>query len=389
MHEVRIGMVGYKFMGKAHSNAWTRANQFFDPGIKAVMRAVCGRNEAAARGFAENWGWQTVETDWRRLVARPDIDVVDIVTPNDMHPVIAIEAAKHGKHVLCEKPLARTLGEARRMLAAVRAAKVMSMAWQNYRRVPAVQLARQLVEEGKIGRIFHVRAVYLQSWIIDPGVPLVWRLDAKVAGSGSHGDLNAHIIDTARFITGLEPVDVCAHMETFIKERPMGRMAGGLSTAKAGGGRKGKVTVDDAVISLAKFSNGAVGTFEATRFASGHHNALGIEVNGSKGAVMFEFERMNELKYFNSADPPNVQGFRTIQATVPGQHEYVSAWWPPGHVLGYEHPFVHQCVDFMKAIKTGKPAQPDFLNSTRNQAVLEAMAISAKRHAWVRVPRIK
>lgn len=386
MSDVRIGIVGYQFMGKAHSNAWGQVNRFFKPGARAVLRAACGRNEAAVRGFAENWGWQSIETDWRALVAREDIDVVDVATPNNMHAEIAIGAAKAGKHVICEKPLGMNLAEAKRMLAAVRKAKVRTMVWHNYRRIPALQLARRIVEEGRLGRIFHVRAHYCQSWIIDPEFPLVWRLNKEVAGSGSHGDLNAHIIDTARFITGSEPVEVCAHMETFIKTRPRGAMTGGLAAARSKG--KGKVTVDDAVIALAKFDNGAVATFEATRFASGRNNGWGFEINGEKGAVAFEFERMNELNYFNRADPPHLQGFRNIMAMTAGEHKYAGAWWPPGHVIGYEHTFVNQAADFLEGLVKHKPLSPDFLDSTRNQAVLEAMSDSSRRRRWVRVPRV-
>jgi predicted dehydrogenase len=386
VNEVRIGIIGYKFMGKAHSNAWIRANQFFS-GPRAVLRAACGRDESAVRAFAENWGWQTVETDWRRLVARPDIDVIDIAAPNNAHAEIAVVAARHGKHVICEKPLGMNLKEAKTMLAAVRKAKVRNMVWHNYRRIPALQLARRIVEEGRIGKIYHIRAVYLQSFIIDPKFPLIWRLRKEVAGSGSHGDLNAHIIDSIRFITGSEPVEVCSHMETFIKSRPRGEMTGGLSAAKSKG--KGKVTVDDAVLALAKFSNGAIGTFEATRFACGRKNGWGFEINGSKGAIVFNFERMNELEFYSEADPPHLRGFRNILVTEPGQHEYIEAWWPPGHIIGYEHTFVNQAHDFLEGVGRGKPLSPDFLDSTRNQAVLEAMSDSAKRRRWVRVARVK
>jgi predicted dehydrogenase len=234
-----------------------------------------------------------------------------------------------------------------------------------------------------------VRAVYLQSWIIDPSFPLVWRLDSKVAGSGSHGDLNAHIIDATRFVTGDEPVEVCAHMETFIKKRPSGGvMSGGLKAAKAKAAKMAKVTVDDAVVALARFSKGAVGTYEATRFATAHRNALGFEINGSKGAVKFDLERLNELEFYSEADPPHMRGFRNILVTEPGAHKYIDAWWPPGHIIGYEHTFVHQALELLKGIKENKPVSPDFLDSTRNQAVLEAMSESARRHRWVRVPRV-
>ncbi len=387
MTEVRIGMVGYKFMGKAHSNAWGQVNRFFNTGATAVMRAVCGRNEGAVRAFAENWGWQSVETDWRALVSRPDIDVVDIATPNDSHAMIAIEAARQGKAIICEKPLARNLKEALTMLAAVRKAKVANMVWHNYRRIPALQLSRRIVGEGRLGIIRHIRAVYLQDWIQDPKFPLVWRLKGDVAGSGAHGDINAHIIDATRFITGAEPVEVCAHFETFIKERPVGQMTGGLG-AKAGKG-KGKVTVDDAVIALAKMSNGAIATYEASRFANGRKNGWGFEINGSKGSIVFNFERMNELQFYDGSDPAHLRGFRTILVTEPGQHEYISAWWPPGHIIGYEHTFTNQVADFLKGYLAKKPLAPDFLDNTRNQAAMEAMAISSKQRKWVKVPRIK
>ena len=389
MDEVRVGMIGYKFMGKAHSNGWVRVSQFFDPGVRVVLRAVCGRDAAAARGFADRWGWESVETDWRRMVARPDIDVVDIATPNNEHAVMAITAARQGKHILCEKPLAMNLTQAKAMLQAARKAKVKTMVGYNYRSVPAVQLARQLVTEGRIGRVYHVRATFLQSWIINPDFPFVWRLDAKVAGSGSHGDLNAHIIDATRFITGDEPVEVCAHMETFIKERPAGGvMGGGLNATGAKAKKRARVTVDDAVIALARFSKGAIATYEATRFAAGHKNDMGFEINGSKGSIKFAFERMNELNVYLESDPGHIQGFRNVLVTEPGAHKYIDAWWPPGHVIGYEQSFVHQALEFVKGVKGNRPLSPDFLDSTRNQAVLEAMSESARRHRWVRVARI-
>jgi len=383
---VRIGMIGYKFMGRAHSNAWLKVNRFFNPGARAVMRAVCGRDAGAVREFADRWGWQTVETDWRKLVSRPDIDVVDIGTPNNVHAEMAIAAARAGKHVICEKPLGMDLAEARRMLAEVRKARVRHMVWHNYRRIPAMQLARRIVQEGRLGRIYHVRAVYLQSWIMDPNFPLVWRLRKEISGSGTHGDINAHIIDGTRFITGAEPAEVCAHMETFIKERPLGEGVRGLKAKRTRG--RGKVTVDDAVIALARLSNGALATFEATRFASGRKNGWKIEVNGAKGSLVFEFERMNELQYYSESDPPHLRGFRCILVTEPGHHAYISAWWPPGHIIGYEHTFVNQAADFLEGVAKGKPLSPDFLDGTRNQAVLDAMSLSARRRRWVKVPRV-
>lgn len=381
--EVRIGLVGYQFMGKAHSNAWGQVNRFFKPGARAVLRAVCGRNEAAVRGFAENWGWQSVETDWRRLVSRRDIDVVDIATPNDSHAMIAIEAAKQGKAIICEKPLARSLKEALTMLAAVRKAKVVNMVWHNYRRIPALQLCRRIVKEGRLGIIRHIRAVYLQDWIQDPNFPLVWRLKGDIAGSGAHGDINAHIIDATRFITASEPIEVCSHFETFIKERPVGAMTGGLGAKKGKG--KGKVTVDDAVISLARMSNGAIATYEASRFANGRKNGWGFEINGSKGSIKFEFERMNELQFYDGSDPAHLRGFRRILVTEPGQHEYISAWWPPGHIIGYEHTFTHTVFDLLEAMADQKQPAPSFVDGVRNQKVLHAIEQSAKNRKWVRV----
>jgi predicted dehydrogenase len=386
MKKLRVGMIGYKFMGKAHSNAWYKVNKFFSPGAQVEMAAICGRTKDAVQQVADNWGWESVETDWRALVKRDDIDIVDIGTPNNSHAEIAIGAAESGKHVICEKPLAMDLDEARQMRDAARKAKVANMVWYNYRRVPAVNLAKQIVEEGRLGRIFHVRAVYLQDWIIDPEFPLVWRLRKEVAGSGAHGDLNAHIIDAARFITGDEFDEVVGHAQTFIKERPIGEMAGGLSAGGEGAGKMGEVTVDDAVIFLARFKSGAIGTFEATRFAQGRKNGNRIEINGEKGSLVFEFERMNELQFLSAEDPPHLQGFRTILATTPGEHQYYDAWWPPGHIIGYEHTFINQANDFVQAIAQGQRASPDFADACKTQAVLDAVLESAEKRAWVSVP---
>ena len=386
MKTLRVGMVGCGFMGKAHSNAWYKVNRFFEPGATAEMTAVCDQIESVAKEVAGKWGWKSYETDWQTLVKRDDIDIIDVATPNISHAEIAIGAAEAGKHVICEKPLAMNLAEAKSMTVAVQKAGVTNMVSYCYRRVPAVRLARRIVEEGRLGRIFHVRAQYLQDWIIDPEFPLIWRLKKEVAGSGAHGDLNAHIIDMARFITGDEISEVVGHAETFIKERPVGEMTGGLSAGGDAGGEKGEVTVDDAVIFLARFHGGAIGTFEATRFAQGRKNAIQIEINGEKGSLLFSFERMNELQFLSAEDPPHLQGFRNILVTEPGEHAYIDAWWPPGHIIGYEHTFINQANDFIVAITNGQVASPDFADSTRTQAVLDAVLESSDQRAWVSVP---
>ena len=380
---IRIGLVGYKFMGKAHSNAYLNVGRFFDLPKPPVMKAICGRSEAAVRAVAERWGWESVETDYRKLVTRDDIDLIDIATPNNTHAEIAVAAAKAGKHVISEKPLAMNVAEARRMLQAVRRAGVKHMVWFNYRRVPAIALARKLIAGGRLGRIFHIRAVYLQDWIVDPGFPLVWRLRREVAGSGAHGDLNAHIIDLARYLVG-EFASVVGMSETFIKERPLEAEASGLRGRAAK--KRGKVTVDDAVLFLARFRNGAIGSFEATRFATGRRNGERIEINGEKGSLAFNFERMNELEFYSAEDAPDRQGFKTILATEP-VHPYMDAWWPPGHLIGYEHTFVNQAADLLTGIAHNKPLSPDFEDGLRCQQVLDAVLESSKAGRWVRIPK--
>ena len=381
--EMRVALVGYKFMGKAHSHAWADAGKFFPLKAKIVMQAICGRNAEGVRAVAENWGWQSFETSYDKLLQRADIDVVDITVPNNLHYEMVMKAVKAGKHVCCEKPLAMTVEQAREMFAAVKKAGVMHMIWHNYRRAPALALAKRMVSEGLIGKIYHTRAVYLQDWIMDPDFPLAWRLRKEIAGSGSHGDLNAHLIDSARYLVG-EFDSVCATFETFIKERPIELEGGSLFAGKVSA-RKAKVTVDDAVISLARFKNGALGTFEATRFAMGHKNAERIEINGSKGSLAFDLERMNELQYYNADDPSDLLGFRTIQATAPS-HPYMAAYWPPGHIVGYEHTFMNAAADFTNCWAEGKPIKPDFEDGLRNQIVLEAMAESGKTKTWAKVP---
>ena len=374
--EVGVGLVGYKFMGRAHSNAYRQVARFFDVDPAPRMAAICGRDEAGVREAADDLGWESYETDYRKLVARDDVRLVDVVTPGNTHREIVLTALEAGKHVICEKPLANTLSEAREMLTAARNAGTVNMVCFNYRRAPAVQLARNLVAEGRLGEIRHWRASYLQDFIMEPDFPLIWRLKREVSGSGALGDIGAHIVDLAHFLVG--PIsEVTGMTETFIKERP-------LEEASAEGATEmGKVTVDDAAAFLARFDNGAIGTFEATRFAAGRRNQNSFEINGSKGSLAFDLERMNELEVFFTEDDPDVQGFRTVNVTEP-DHPYAGAWWPPGHILGYEHTFVHTMKDLMDGIKVGKSPAPNFEDGYRCQAVLDAVERSAASGEWTR-----
>lgn len=382
---VNVGLVGYQFMGKAHSNAWLQVPHFFNPPVMPVMHSICGRNETKARQTAERWGWKNVETDYRRLIANPEIDLVDITVPNNAHSEVALAAIAAGKAVACEKPLARTLDEARQMAAAAKKSKVPNYVWFNYRRVPALAFARQLILEGRIGKVFHLRALYLQDWIKDPNIPLVWRLSGDVAGSGSHGDLGAHSIDMARFLLGEEFQEVCGLAHTFIKERPIGEMVEGL-TAKLRTGqkvKKGKVTVDDAVLFLAKFSGGAIATFEATRFATGHHNGNCIEINGENGAIRFHFEDFSYLDFFDDTLPAREKGWRRISVSA-GQDPYSGKYWPAGHVIGYEHTFINTANDILEDMAGKKRTfHADFQDALRCQEVLEAVMVSHKDRRWV------
>jgi predicted dehydrogenase len=384
---LRVGMIGYRFMGKAHSNAWRQAPHFFPLKANLELHTICGRDAAAVEEARANLGWQNASTDWRAVVNSPEIDLVDVNTPNDSHAEIAIAAAKAGKHVLCEKPLGMNVEECEEMLDAVKKAKVVHMVCHNYRRIPAMALAKKMIEEGELGRIFHYYARYAQDWIVDPEFPLVWRLQKGVSGSGTHGDINAHIIDLARYLVG-EFKEVSGLMNTFIKERPMMDEAGkgaGLG-AKAAQKKLGKVTVDDAAMFIGRFNNGALANLEATRFALGRKNHISIEINGSKGSLAFDFEDMNRLKFFNNTDPGDKQGFRDILVTQPGgAHPYVGQWWPPGHIIGYEHTFVHTIADFVNACVNGKSVQPTFEDGLKNQRVLEAVEESAKTRQWVKV----
>jgi predicted dehydrogenase len=377
-----VGMVGHAFMGNAHSQAWRVAPRFFDLPARPVMRVLCGRDAGRAGAAAERLGWEESSDDWRSVVAREDVDVVDICTPGDSHAEIAVAALAAGKHVLCEKPLANTVAEAERMTAAagaVYAGGVRAMVGFTYRRVPAVALARRLVREGRVGEVRHVRAQYLQDWIADPEAPLSWRLDKEKAGSGALGDIGAHIVDLAQHITGLSVAEVSGRLETFVEERPVAAEHAGL--AGSAGTERGPVTVDDAAVFLARFTGGALGVFEATRFATGRKNAIRIEVNGSAGSLAFDFEEMNVLELFDATEPAETAGFRRILVTEPG-HPYVAAWWPPGHGLGYEHGFTHQVVDFVRAVAAGDQPTPSFADGLGVQRVLAAVETSSETRTW-------
>jgi predicted dehydrogenase len=369
-----VGMIGYAFMGIAHSQAWRNAPRFFDLPMSPEMTVVAGRSKDAVQAAAAKLGWASTETDWTALVARDDVDLVDICTPGDTHAEIAIAALAAGKHVLCEKPLANSVQEAEAMVRAAEASTGLAMVGFTYRRVPAIQLARTLVADGRIGTVRHVRAQYLQDWIADPQAPLSWRLDKQKAGSGALGDIGAHIVDLAQFVTGESVTGVSAVLETFVHERPVASSHAGLHGTA--GTTTGPVTVDDAAIFLGRMSGGGLATFEATRFAWGRKNAIRLEINGSAGSLAFDFEDMNVLHYFDASDDAAVAGFKRIVVTEP-EHAYVAAWWPPGHGLGYEHAFTHQAVDLVTAIASRRQPEPSFLDGLVVQRVLDAVERSA------------
>jgi predicted dehydrogenase len=375
--QLRVGLVGHAFMGRAHSQAWHTVGRAFDLPLRPVPAAIAGRNPDAVAAAADRLGWESSETDWRRLVEREDIDLVDICSPGDTHVEIALAALAAGKHVLCEKPLANTVADAERMAVAADTARtqgVRSMVGYSYRRTPALALARQLVADGRLGEIRHVRAAYLQDWISDPDFPLVWRLQKELAGSGALGDIGSHIIDLAQFLTGQSVSGVSALTETFVKERPLPTASSGL--AATGSSERGEVTVDDAALFLARLDGGALATFEATRFALGRKNAMRIELNGSRGSLAFDFESMNELQVYDGTGPATDAGFRRVLATEP-DHPYLSGWWPPGHGLGYEHTFTHQARDLVEAIAAGTDPTPGFADGLAVQRVLDAVERSA------------
>ncbi|MEU6204297.1 Gfo/Idh/MocA family oxidoreductase [Micromonospora musae] len=390
-------MVGYAFMGAAHSQAWRTVNRVYDLPARARMALICGRDSGKVAEAADRLGWEAYTTDWRDLVNRDDIDVVDVCTPGDSHAEIALAALAAGKHVLCEKPLANTVREAREMAAAAATAQasgVRSMCGFNYRRVPAVTMMRQLVADGRLGVIRHVRAVYLQDWIVDPQFPLVWRLQKDRAGSGALGDIGAHIVDLTQYVTGQRITGVSAVTETFVKERPLSAESSGLAASANGGDGQvvdgagpatGPVTVDDAALFVARLDGGALATYEASRFATGRKNALRVEINGSLGSVVFDLERLNELEFYDATRPTAEQGFNRILVTE-GEHPYMSAWWPPGHIIGYEHSFTHQMRDFVEAIATGADPAPSFADALQVQLVLDAVARSAELgSSWTEV----
>jgi predicted dehydrogenase len=390
MTDLGIGLIGYAFMGAAHSQAWRSAPRFFDLPLDPRMNVLCGRNAGAVQAAAAKLGWTETETDWRKVLGRDDVQLVDVCTPGDSHAEIAIAALEAGKHVLCEKPLANTVEEAEAMTAAAEAAAakgIRSMVGFTYRRVPAIGLARQLVAEGKLGTIRHVRAQYLQDWIADPEAPLSWRLDKTKAGSGALGDIGAHIIDLTQYITADTIGEVSARLATFVKERPVasGQDSGHSGLAGTAGTERGPVTVDDAAVFLATFRSGALGVFEATRFATGRKNAIRIEINGSLGSLAFDFEDMNLLHFYDATEDSRTAGFRRILATEP-VHPYVAAWWPPGHLLGYEHGFTHQVVDLVTAIAEGADPAPSFADGLRVQRVLAAVEASSTSRQWQEIP---
>jgi len=388
MKEINVALIGYKFMGKAHSFAYRNVSLFFDLPVKPVMKVICGRTEKAVSQAREKFGWEEYETDWKKVIERKDIDLIDITTPPNAHKDIAIEAAKNGKIIFCEKPLASTLKDAYEMLEAIEKYKVKHAICFNYRKLPAIGLAKKLIEEGKIGKIYHMRAVYLQDWIVDPDFPLVWRLQKSVAGSGAHGDLNAHLIDMARYLVG-EFDEVIGISETFIKERPVLKekeeLETGLGEFKEKAEEKGIVDVDDATIFLVRFKNGAIGSFEATRFAPGRKNGQRFEINGSKGSIVFNLERLNELEYYSKEDEKDgTQGFRTIIATDPS-HPYAKNWWPAGHIIGYGEAFVNMVADIFNSIAKGENPSPNFYDGVKCQEVLEAVDQSIKERKWIKV----
>ena len=382
---LRVAMIGHGFMGAAHSQGWRVAPRFFDLPLHPRMTVLVGRNPEAAAAAAVKWGWDESAADWREVIARDDIDVVDIVTPGDSHAEIAIAALEAGKHVLCEKPLANTVAEAEAMADAAAAARergVRAMVGFTYRRVPAVTLMRDLIAAGRIGRVQQVRAAYRQDWLVDAGMPLAWRLQKEHAGSGALGDIGAHIIDMAQFVTGLSVEQVSGVLDTIVAQRPLLGSGSGLRGTAAEG--YGEVTVDDVALFTGRLSNGALASFEATRFATGRKNALTIEVSGDAGALAFDLEDLNTLDFYDRTVADELQGFTRILVTEAG-HPYVSAWWPAGHMLGYEHGFSHQVKDLVEAIAAGTDPHPTFADGLAVQRVLAAVEDSAENgSAWVR-----
>jgi len=378
--KLNVGIIGYGFMGRTHSNAFRKVNNFFDLEYEPVLKAVCARDGAKAQAFADQWGYESVETDWKKLIARKDIDVVDIASPNNTHAQIAMAAAAAGKMILCEKPLAMNGPQAEEMVKAVEKAKIPNMVWYNYRRVPAVTLAKQLIDEGRLGRVFHYRAKFLQDWTISKDLPqggaALWRLDVKVAGSGVTGDLLAHCIDTAMWLNG--SIDkVTAMTETFIKERKHNLT-----------GKVEKVGIDDASAFLARFSNGSLATFESTRYARGHKALYTFEINGEHASIFWDLHDLHRLQYFDHRDDGIVRGWRSLHITD-SDHPYMKHWWVPGLQIGYEHTFIHQVADFIQGVQDGKPAGPTFRDGLATDHVTDAVLKSAKSGRWERVKQVR
>ncbi|MBC8352302.1 MAG: Gfo/Idh/MocA family oxidoreductase [Planctomycetes bacterium] len=373
---LNIGMIGYGFMGRTHSNAYNRVSNFFDTEYKPVLKAACARNADNVKAFAETWGYESIETDWRKMIARDDIDAVDICVPNNLHKEMAIACAEAGKMILCEKPLAMNVAEGEEMCEAVEKAGVVNTVWYNYRRVPAVTLAKQLIDEGKLGRIFHYRANFLQDWTIADDLPqggaALWRLDAAAAGSGVTGDLLAHCIDTAIWLNG-NVTNVTAMTETFVKER-MHNLTGQVEP----------VGIDDACAFLCHFGNGSLGLFESTRYARGHKALYTFEINGEHGSLKWDLHDLHRLDYFEHGDEGRLRGWRSIHVTD-GDHPYMDKWWVPGLQIGYEHTFVHQVADFLEGLSTGKPTNPTFRDALETQKVCDAVLSSAESGQWADV----
>jgi predicted dehydrogenase len=383
MPEINVALIGHRFMGKAHSNAYRQVRRFFPGKLVPRMKVICGRAcTEELEATAAQLGWEGFDCEWRRVVERDDIQVVDVATPGHLHAPMVIAAVQAGKHVICEKPLANTLADSKAMLKAAEKAGVKHMLMHNYRKIPAVAFAKKLIEEGKIGDVYHYHGSYLQDWIIDPRFPLVWRLEKKYAGSGALGDIGSHAADLARYLNG-EIGSVVGHMTTFIKERPLPSDGGGAWGAKGSKG-KGRVTVDDDANFLARFHNGSVGVFESSRFCGGRRNYNNFQIYGSKGSLAFNLERMNELEIYDGSDPQALQGFKTISVTE-GVHPYVGAWWPPGHIIGYEHTFVHALHDFFTCLEEDCLPVPNFHDGVRNQTLLDAVERSVKSGRWEKV----
>jgi predicted dehydrogenase len=373
MSDVGIALIGTAFMGRAHSNAWRQVSAFCAPPLAPRLKVICGRDRGRTESAARAFGWDEFTTDWRQVVRRPDLHIVDISTPNDSHAEIAIAAARAGKAVICEKPLANSVRDAERMLAAAERAGVAHMVCHNFRRVPAICLAERIIREGRLGQIRHFRGAFLEDWLNDPAVPMMWRLDRTLAGSGSLGDIGSHVVDLARMLVG-EIAAVSGALETFVRERPLpGRPS-----------RKGRVTVDDGAVAAVRFANGAIGTVEATRFAPGRKSSCAFEINGSLGSVRFDLERLNELDVYFEADPHDLRGYRTILVTEQ-THPYLAAWWPPGHIIGWEHSFTHTVHALLEAMAGGTVPSPSFHDGVMNQRVLEAIERSSQSRRWARV----